>query len=70
MLSCNRGLLTRRQLIDAIAVGQFTPGPVFSSVTFIGYQINIICQALLCLLWPSFLSFAFVALLNPLVKTA
>jgi chromate transporter len=40
-----RGLLTRTQLIDAIAVGQFTPGPVFSSVTFIGYQIN--CQVLL-----------------------
>lgn len=34
------GLLTRWQFIDAIAAGQFTPGPVFSSVTFIGYQIN------------------------------
>jgi len=34
------GLLTRQQLMDAIAVGQFTPGPVFSSVTFIGFQIN------------------------------
>nr|WP_229029214.1 chromate transporter [Flavobacterium sp. SLB02] len=34
------GFLSRTQLIDAIAVGQFTPGPVFSSVTFIGYQIN------------------------------
>jgi chromate transporter len=35
-----KGLLTRQQLIDAVAVGQFTPGPVFSSVTFIGYQIH------------------------------
>ena len=35
-----KGLLPRQTLIDAIAVGQFTPGPVFSSVTFIGYQIN------------------------------
>jgi chromate transporter len=35
-----KGLLTRTELIDAIAVGQFTPGPVFSSVTFVGYQIN------------------------------
>ena len=34
------GLLPRQTLIDAIAVGQFTPGPVFSSVTFIGYQMN------------------------------
>ncbi|MDO8929707.1 MAG: chromate efflux transporter, partial [Bacteroidota bacterium] len=34
------GLLSRQQLIDAIAVGQFTPGPLFSSVTFVGYQIN------------------------------
>ncbi len=34
------GFMSRQQLIDAIAVGQFTPGPVFTSVTFIGYQIN------------------------------
>lgn len=35
-----RGLLSRPQLLDAVAVGQLTPGPVFSAVTFIGYQIN------------------------------
>src|SRR5688500_18343229 len=34
-----RGLLSKQQLVDAIAVGQFTPGPVFSSATFIGWQI-------------------------------
>lgn len=62
------GLLTREQLINAIAVGQFTPGPVFSAVTFIGYQINGISGAVygtIAIFLPSFL---FVALLSPLVK--
>lgn len=62
------GLLTRQQLIDAIAVGQFTPGPVFSSVTFIGYQINGFSGALVSTLAIFLPSFLFVALLNPLVK--
>lgn len=62
------GLLTRQQLIDAIAVGQFTPGPVFSSVTFIGYQINGVSGAIYGTLGIFLPSFLFVALLNPLVK--
>ena len=62
------GLLTRQQLIDAIAVGQFTPGPVFSAVTFIGYQINGISGAIYGTLGVFLPSFLFVALLNPLVK--
>jgi len=63
-----KGLLTRTQLIDAIAVGQFTPGPVFSSVTFVGYQINGFSGALVSTLAIFLPSFIFVALLNPLVK--
>ena len=63
-----KGLLSRSALIDAIAVGQFTPGPVFSSVTFIGYQINGVSGALISTLAIFLPSFVFVALLNPLVK--
>lgn len=63
-----KGLLSRSQLIDAIAVGQFTPGPVFSSVTFVGYQMNGFSGALVATLAIFLPSFVFVALLNPLVK--
>ena len=62
------GLLTRQQLIDAIAVGQITPGPVFSSVTFIGYQINGFSGAIISTIAIFLPSFVFVALLNPIVK--
>jgi chromate transporter len=62
------GILSRQQLIDAIAVGQFTPGPVFSSVTFIGYQINGLTGAIVSTIAIFLPSFVFVALLNPLVK--
>lgn len=62
------GLLRRQQLLDAIAVGQFTPGPVFSSVTFIGYQISGVSGAVVSTIAIFLPSFVFVALLNPLVK--
>jgi chromate transporter len=62
-----KGLLSRTQLIDAIAVGQFTPGPVFSSVTFIGWQMNGALGALFATVAVFLPSFVFVALLNPLV---
>jgi len=63
-----KGLITKQQLVDAIAVGQFTPGPVFSSVTFIGYQINGVSGAAISTIGIFLPSFLFVALLNPLVR--
>lgn len=64
----SKGLLSRQQLIDAIAVGQFTPGPVFSSVTFVGYQINGFTGAVISTIAIFLPSFVFVGLLNPIVK--
>ena len=62
------GLLSRQQLIDAIAVGQFTPGPVFSAVTFVGYQISGWQGAIVATIGIFLPSFIFVALLNTLVR--
>jgi chromate transporter len=62
-----KGLLSRQQLMDAIAVGQFTPGPVFSSVTFIGWQLNNLSGAVLATVAVFLPSFVFVAMMNPLV---
>lgn len=62
------GIITRQLLIDAIAVGQFPPGPVFSSVTFIGYQINGLPGAIVSTIAIFLPSFVFVAVLNPMVR--
>ena len=66
--SVSTGMTTRQQLIEAIAAVQFTPGPVFSSVTFIGYQINGLSGAVISTIAIFLPSFVFVAFLNPLVK--
>jgi len=62
------GMLSKRVLIDAIAAGQFTPGPLFSSATFIGWQMNGIKGAIGATIGIFLPSFVFVGLLNPLVK--
>ena len=61
------GLLTRQELIDAIAVGQFTPGPVLSTATFIGWQLNGFWGAIAATVGIFLPSFIFVAILNPLI---
>lgn len=60
--------LTRQELMDAIAVGQFTPGPVLSTATFIGYQLYGFWGALGATLGVFLPSFIFVLLLNPFIE--
>lgn len=61
------GWLTRQVLIDAIAVGQITPGPVLSTATFIGWQMHGISGALAATLGIFLPSFIFVLVLNPII---
>ncbi len=61
------GLLARQELIDAVAVGQFTPGPVSSTATFIGWQLNGFWGAIAATVGIFLPSFIFVVILNPLI---
>ena len=60
--------LTDKQLLDAVSVGQFTPGPVFTTATFIGYVVGGWPAALLATLAMFLPSFVLIALIHPVAS--
>jgi chromate transporter len=67
-LVAHRGWLTDAQLIDAVAVGQVTPGPVFTTATFIGYILAGMTGATVATIGIFLPAFILVAASGPIVS--
>jgi chromate transporter len=59
--------LTREELLDAIAIGQFTPGPILSAATFVGYVLQGWTGALVATVGIFLPSFLFIVILYPII---